>query len=471
MAHDSIDFISFRRESSGPSEVFGEDGKPFSHYGPVLEEMGRMGPGEWGRRVNLAHERLLGVQRDLGIPDREDKTYPTDYVPRLLPAAGWEVLERGLTQRMLAINEWLRRLERGKDEVVPAEILESSVLFDGSAPTRFGGVPNRQMGFDVVAVESGEAGGWEYLIIEDNAKMPVGIEPMHLLRARTAEVLPESYAALGVRPLDDLMGRFGEVLRAASPKSDPTIAVLSTGYEDQYYLDHNLFAREHGAILAGRREVELDRGGFLVHKESGRRIDVIYERIEDGRIYDDLPGLIESQAAGKVEAVFAPNLGIADDKGVYPFVPEMIRTYLGEEPILQNLRTYSLAVEKERDYVMDHFDELVVKSRSGWGGKGVLIAPEESEEAIREFRAGVEENPVEFVAQDPIDFSTHVLCETSEEGFVLRGSYADLRVHALAPDPETVWVIPGAMTRVAAPGSRLVNVSSGGRTKDTWVLG
>ena len=471
MAHDSIDFISFRRESSGPSEVFGEDGKPFSHYGPVLEEMGRMGPGEWGRRVNLAHERLLGVQRDLGIPDREDKTYPTDYVPRLLPAVGWEVLERGLTQRMLAINEWLRRLERGKDEVVPAEILESSVLFDGSAPTRFGGVPNRQMGFDVVAVESGEASGWEYLIIEDNAKMPVGIEPMHLLRARTAEVLPESYAALGVRPLDDLMGRFGEVLRAASPKSDPTIAVLSTGYEDQYYLDHNLFAREHGAILAGRREVELDRGGFLVHKESGRRIDVIYERIEDGRIYDDLPGLIESQAAGKVEAVFAPNLGIADDKGVYPFVPEMIRTYLGEEPILQNLRTYSLAVEKERDYVMDHFDELVVKSRSGWGGKGVLIAPEESEEAIREFRAGVEENPVEFVAQDPIDFSTHVLCETSEEGFVLRGSYADLRVHALAPDPETVWVIPGAMTRVAAPGSRLVNVSSGGRTKDTWVLG
>jgi len=471
VAHDSIDFISFRRESSGPSEVFGEDGKPFSHYGPVLEEMGRMGPGEWGRRVNLAHERLLGVQRDLGIPDREDKTYPTDYVPRLLPAAGWEVLERGLTQRMLAINEWLRRLEWGKDEVVPAEILESSVLFDGSAPTRFGGVPNRQMGFDVVAVESGEAGGWEYLIIEDNAKMPVGIEPMHLLRARTAEVLPESYAALGVRPLDDLMGRFGEVLRAASPKSDPTIAVLSTGYEDQYYLDHNLFAREHGAILAGRREVELDRGGFLVHKESGRRIDVIYERIEDGRIYDDLPGLIESQAAGKVEAVFAPNLGIADDKGVYPFVPEMIRTYLGEEPILQNLRTYSLAVEKERDYVMDHFDELVVKSRSGWGGKGVLIAPEESEEAIREFRAGVEENPVEFVAQDPIDFSTHVLCETSEEGFVLRDSYADLRVHALAPDPETVWVIPGAMTRVAAPGSRLVNVSSGGRTKDTWVLG
>jgi uncharacterized circularly permuted ATP-grasp superfamily protein len=470
MAHESVEF---RRGLSGPNEVFGGDGAPFSHYGPVLGEMGRMGPGEWGRRVDLAHERLLGVQRDLGIPDREDKTYPVDYVPRLVPAVGWEVLERGLTQRMLAINEWLRRLERGRDEVVPAEIVESSVLYDGSIPTRFGCVPNRQMGFDVVAVESGEAGGWEYRIIEDNAKMPVGIEPMHLLRERTAEVLPESYAALGVRPLDDLLGRFGEVLRAASPKEDPTIAVLTVGYEDQYFLDHNVFAREHGAILAGRHEVELDRGGYLVHKKSGRRIDVIYERIEDGRIYDDLPGLVESQVAGKVEAVFAPNLGIADDKGVYPFVPEMIRAYLGEEPILQNLRTYSLAVEEDRRYVMDRFDELVIKSRSGWGGKDVLIAPEESEEAIREFRAGVEGNPVEFVAQETIDFSTHVLCETggADGGFVLRDSYADLRVHALAPDPETVWVVPGAMTRVAAPGSRLVNVSSGGKTKDTWVLG
>lgn len=462
--------ITFERNLSGPNEVFGKDGKPFSHYGPVFEEMGRMGPGEWGRRVELAHERLMDVQRYLGISDREDKTYPVDYVPRLVPAVGWEVLERGLTQRMLAINEWLRRLEAAKDEVVPQEILASSTLYDGSIPTRFGSVPNRQMGFDVVAVESGEAGGWEYLIIEDNAKMPVGLEPMHLLRPRTAEVLPESYAALNVRPLDGLMARFGEVLRAVSSSEDPTIAVLSTGYEDQYFLDHNVFAREHGAILAGRGGVELDRNGYLVHKKSGRKIDVIYERIEDGRIYDDLPGLIESQAAGKVEAVFAPNLGIADDKGVYPFIPEMIRTYLGEEPILQNLRTYSLAIEEDRKYIMDHFDELVVKSRSGWGGKDVLIAPEETEETIREFREGVEKNPVEFVAQETIDFSTHVLCRTEDEGFVLQDSYADYRIHVLAPDEQTVWVVPGAMTRVAAPGSRLVNISSGGVTKDTWVL-
>jgi uncharacterized circularly permuted ATP-grasp superfamily protein len=460
--------IRFERGLTSPNEVFGPDGEPFPHYRPVLEEMGRMGTGEWRRRTHRARRWLLEKQRDLGmVPD--DEVHPTDFVPRVLPEADWAVLERGLAQRMLAINEWLRRLEAGEDEVVPEEVVQSSTLFDASIPTRFGDVPNRQMGFDIVAAE--RSGGWEYLVIEDNAKMPVGIEPMKVLRAMTPEVLPKSYEALRVRPLDGLMERFGEVVRAASPQPDPTIAILSTGPHDQYYLDHRVFADDLGAILAERHEVELDRDGRLVHKKSGRRIDIIYERIEDGRIYDDIEGLISSQATGLVDAVFAPNLGIADDKGVYPFIPEMIRTYLGQEPVLDNVPTYSLAVEEDRRFVLDHFDELVIKSRSGWGGKDVLIAPEESEEDIEEFRKTVEENPVEYVAQEMIDFSTHVLCETEEagSGFVLRDAHADYRIHALAPDAQTVEVLPGAMTRVAAPGSKLVNISSGGKMKDTWV--
>jgi len=461
--------IRFERGLSSPNEVFGPADEPFSHYRPVLEEMGRMGPGEWRRRTERAHRWLLEKQRELGmVPD--DKIHPIDYVPRILPAADWNILERGLAQRMFAINEWLRHLEVGKDEVVPEEIIESSTLFDASIPTRFGDVPNRQMGFDIVAAERpGQTGEWEYLVIEDNAKMPVGIEPMNILRAMTPDVLPESYTALRVRPLDGLMERFGEVVRAASPEPDPTLAILSTGPQDQYYLDHKVFASDLGAILAERHEVELDRDGRLVHKKSGRRIDIIYERIEDGRIYEDIRGLVESQARGLVDAVFAPNLGVADDKGVYPFIPKMIRTYLGEEPVLDNVETYSLAVEEDRRYVLDHFDELVIKSRSGWGGKDVLIAPEESKEDIEEFRETVEENPVEYVAQEMIDFSTHVLCETDEDDFILRDAHADYRIHALAPDTQTVEVVPGAMTRVAAPGSKLVNISSGGKMKDTWV--
>ena len=183
----------------------------------------------------------------------DDGVHPTDYVPRILPAADWDVLERGLAQRMRAINEWLRRFEAGKDEVVPKEVIESSTLFDASVPTRFGEVPNRQMGFDIVAeARSGRPGEWEYLIIEDNAKMPVGMEPMSLLRAMTPDVLPESYKTLNVRPLDGLMDIFGEVVRAASPEPDPTVAVLSTGPDDQYYIDHKIFAAELGAMLAER---------------------------------------------------------------------------------------------------------------------------------------------------------------------------------------------------------------------------
>jgi uncharacterized circularly permuted ATP-grasp superfamily protein len=460
--------MKVKLELSGPNEVFASDGTPRESYRSVLDELERMGAEEWEDRTSRVHEKLLAEQRNFGILEG-DKTHPTDWFPRLLSAAAWEVLERGLAQRMQAVNEFLRRLEAGNEEVVPREVIESSGLYDVEVPNRFGDVPARQMGFDLVAREEG--GGWKYLVIEDNARMPVGAMSMSRLRTLTPEVFPESYAALGVRPLRDLLGRLGEVLRAASPLPDPTLAILSTGPEDQYYLDHHLFAEETGAILAERHEIELDGKGYLVHKGSGRRIDVVYERIEEGRIYDDLPKLIESHLEGKVQAIFAPNVNIVDDKGVYPFIPKMIRHYLGEEPVVENVETWSLAVEEDRRYVMEHFDELVIKSRSGWGGKDVLIAPEESKETVEEFREMVEENPVEYVAQRPIDFSTHVLCSAENRELVLRDSYADYRIHALSPDPETIEVVPGAMTRVAAPGSRLVNISSGGVMKDTWVLG
>jgi uncharacterized circularly permuted ATP-grasp superfamily protein len=460
--------MNVKFEQSGPNEVFKKDETPRELYRPVLDELERMGPEGWEERTSRVHEKLLAEQRGYGILEG-DKTHPTDWFPRLISAFSWEVLERGLAQRMRAINEFLKRLEAGKEEVVPREVIESSGLYDVSVPDRFGEVPTRQMGFDLVAVE--DTGGWRYLVIEDNARMPVGAMSMSRLRALTPEVFPESYAALGVRPLGDLLGRLGEVLRAASPLPDPTLAILSTGPEDQYYLDHNLFAEQTGAILAERHEVELDGAGYLVHKETGRRIDVIYERIEEGRIYNDLPKLVEAHLEKRVHAIFAPNVNVVDDKGVYPFIPDMIRTYLGEEPIVENLETWSLAVEDDRRYVMEHFDELVIKSRSGWGGKGVLISPEESEETVEEFRKMVEENPVEYIAQRTIDFSTHVLCSAEDGELRLRDSYADYRVHTLSPDPDTVEVVPGAMTRVAAPGSRLVNISSGGVMKDTWVLG
>ena len=469
----------FERTLPGANEVFLPDGTPRPVYEPLFEELAKSGPGRWKENLRRAHELLLDEQHRFGILEG-DRTHPTDWFPRVVPADDWERLERGTIQRMRAINEFLRRLEAGKEEIVPREVIESSILYDTTVKDRFGPVPVRQVAFDIVAVESargGQTGGWEYVVIEENAKMPVGLAAMTRRRRMSGEIFfPGSLSGLPVRPLEGWLARLGDSLRAASPKGpEATLAVVSSGPADQFYLDHNIYAEEMGAILAETKHLTFDRDGYLVHEPSDRRIDVVYERVDEDTLYADLPELIDCHVEGKVHVLFAPNSEIVDDKGVYAFVPEMVRTYLGEEPLIQNARTWSLAVPEDRKYVMEHFGELVVKSRGGYGGKEVMIGPEEAKESIERFRRQVEANPVEYIAQTMIDFSTHVLCEadTENDTFKLVDSHADYRVLALNPEPEDpsiVEIVPGSLTRVAAPGSHLVNISSGGKMKDTWVL-
>jgi uncharacterized circularly permuted ATP-grasp superfamily protein len=465
--------VRFERALSGTNEVFLPDGTPRRIYAPVLDELQRTGPRRWGEKLRRAHGLLLEEQHAFGILDG-DKTHPTDWVPRIVPASDWERLARGLEQRLRAINHFLRRLEAGEEEVVPREVLESSILYDAETPNRFGEVPVRQIAFDVVAVEN--HGGWEYLVIEENAKMPVGLAAMTRRRRMSREVFfARSHAGLPVRSLDGWLGRLGEALRAASLEGpDATLAVVTSGPGDQFYLDHHIYAQEMDAVLAETEELRVDGDGFLVHEPTGRRIDVIYERVDEDRLYAEVRGLLECHLQGKVHVLFAPNSEVVDDKGVGVFIPEMVRTYLGEEPLIQNAKTWSLAVEEDRRYVMDRFEELVVKSRGGYGGKEVMIGPEETQESIERFRKMVEKNPTEYVAQETIDFSTHVLCEVEDDDFLLRDSYADYRMLALAPDPhdpDVVETVPGSLSRVAAPGKHVVNISSGGKMKDTWVLG
>jgi uncharacterized circularly permuted ATP-grasp superfamily protein len=285
---------------------------------------------------------------------------------------------------------------------------------------------------------------------------------------------PESYRRLPVHPLDGWLERLGHALRAASKRGDDaTLAVVTSGPDDQFYLDHHIYAEEMDATLVETRDLGFDDEGYLVDERTGRRIDVIYERVDEDTLYAEVPGLLECHLAGRVHVLFAPNSEIIDDKGVYPFIPDMVRTYLGEDPLIENARTWSLAIDEDYGYVMDRFGELVVKSRGGYGGKEVMIGPEETRESVERFRKVVEKNPVEYVAQEVIDFSTHVLCETDEVDFVLRDSYADYRMLVLAPDPydpDVVETVPGSLSRVAAQGKHVVNISSGGKMKDTWVL-
>jgi uncharacterized circularly permuted ATP-grasp superfamily protein len=469
--------VRFERALPGTNEVFLPEGVPRTIYESVLDELERTGPGRWEEKLRRAHGLLLEEQRSFGILEG-DKTHPTDWIPRIVPASDWERLVQGLEQRLRAINEFLRRLEAGKEEVVPREVIESSILYDTSIRDRFGAVPVRQIAFDVVAVESGragETGGWEYLVIEENAKMPVGLAPMTRRRLMSSEVFfPESYERLPVHSLDGWLERLGRALRAASKKGDDaTLAVVTSGPDDQFYLDHYIYAEEMDAILAETGDLVFDDEGYLIHEHTGRGIDVIYERVDEDTLYAEVPGLLECHLTGKVHVLFAPNSEIIDDKGVYPFIPDMVRTYLGEEPLTENAHTWSLAIEEDYKYVMDHFGELVIKSRGGYGGKEVMIGPEETKESVDRFRKVVEKNPVEYVAQEVIDFSTHVLCETDEDDFLLRDSYADYRMLVLAPDPydpDVVETVPGSLSRVAAPGKHVVNISSGGKMKDTWVL-
>jgi uncharacterized circularly permuted ATP-grasp superfamily protein len=461
--------VRFERRLPAPNEVFDDSGDPRPRYRPVLEELEELGAAGWRKRTEKAHELLLEEQREVFGILEGDKTHPTDWMPRIVPAADWERLERGLVQRYRAINEFLRRLEVGKEEVVPEEVIESSILYDTSVPNRFGKVPVRQVAFDIVAVE--ESGRWEYQILEENAKMPVGLAPLSRRRKMVSEVVfPEAYERSPVYPVAGWLQRLGESLRAASGTPDPTLAVVSGGPEDQFYLDHHIYAREMDAVLAEVKDLGFDSEGYLVHTPSGRRIDVVYERVDEDVLYAELPELVECHVEGRVHVLFAPNSEIVDDKGVYAFIPEMVRTYLGEEPLLHNPRTWSLAIPEDYRYVMDNFEKLVVKSRGGYGGKEVMIGPEESKESVEKFRRLVEADPTEFIAQEVVDFSTHVVCTAEGDEVLMQDSYADYRILGLAPDDDTIEIVPAPLTRVAAPGSHLTNISSGGKMKDTWVL-
>jgi uncharacterized circularly permuted ATP-grasp superfamily protein len=464
--------MRFEPSLAGPNEVFCSDGTPRPPYPGVLEELERHGPSAWKDKLSRAHRLLLDEQHAFGLVEG-DRTHPTDWMPRIVPARDWERLERGLSQRARAINHFLRAFEAGTDEVVPKDVIETSLLYDATMPNRFGAVPVRQIAFDVVAVEG--PAGWDYVILEENAKMPVGLAPMTRRRMMSRGVFfPDSFAKLPVRSLEGWLQRLGTCLRAASPKGDDaTLAVVSGGPADQFYLDHHIYAAEMGGILSETTDLAFDADGYLVHAPSGRRIDIVYERVDEDKLYADLPELVRCHASGKAHVLFAPNSEIIDDKGVYLFVPEMIRTYIGEEPLIPNAESWSLAIEDERRYVMDHFGELVVKSRSGYGGKEVMIGPERTPDGVERFRKIVEANPVEYIAQRMVDFSTHLICEVEGEEFGLRDSYTDYRVIALCPnptDPDVVEIVPGCLSRVASRGSHLTNISSGGKMKDTWVL-
>ncbi|HEV2092463.1 MAG TPA: circularly permuted type 2 ATP-grasp protein [Rubrobacter sp.] len=443
------------------NEAFDGDGPARPHYRPLLEVLGAMRDGEFAARISRANGRLreMGATFVLpGDPDDEGRIFPVDWVPRIIPADHWKTLSAGLSQRGRAINAWLREVYGGDQDVVPDEILRESVFYK---PHAFPGeAPVHVYGPDVVHVEPGR-----YVVLEDNARVPSGIAYTDVLRGVGMEFLPELFEGYRVAGIFAYYSRLKETLLAAVPPGvdDSHVAVVTRGERDSAFFEHERIARSCGLPLLTLSDCFV-RGGEVRVRPDGRRLDAMYRRFDEDYVDTDLPEMKDAYLNGKIGFANAFGAGVADDKAVFPFVPAMIERYLGERPVLQNAPTYSLVEEEARSEVLDRLPELVIKPREGYGAQGMLIGPEASREDLDAAARRLKRHPAGFVAQECLDFSTHLTYDGRKEP---SEAFVDLRAFVL---PALDHVVPGGLTRVARPGTRVVNSSAGGSSKDTWVL-
>ena len=444
------------------NEVFEGGRAARAHYRPLMDVLGAMKEGEFAGRISEADGRLRELGATFVLPDAPDDTgriFPVDWVPRIIPADHWRTLSAGLSQRGRAINAWLREVYGGDQDVVPDEILRESVFY---RPHTYPGVaPVHVYGPDVVHVEPGE-----YVVLEDNARVPSGIAYADVVRRVGMEVLPELFEGYRVAGIFSYYSWLRETLLAAAPPGvdEPYVAVVTRGERDSAFFEHERIARSCGLPLLTLSDCFV-KGGEVRVRPDGRRLDAMYRRFDEDYVDTDLPEMKDVYLEGKIGFANAFGAGVADDKAVFPFVPDMIGRYLRERPILQNAPTYSLIEEETRAEVLDRLPELVLKPREGYGAQGMLIGPEASREDIDDAVRRVRQYPAGFVAQECLDFSTHLTLDGETEP---EEAFVDLRAFVL---PALGHVMPGGLTRVARPGTRVVNSSAGGSSKDTWVLG
>lgn len=446
------------------NEVF-EAGKPREVYAPLMKIIERLGHDEFSRLSEAARERLRELGATFPLPDEDggkERVPPADWLPRIIPSDHWRRISAGVLQRGKALNAWLTDLYNGEQTVVPRQIVESSVFYR-EAPLPEPSVPNpvHVYGPDLVHLGSGE-----YVVLEDNVRVPSGIAYSEVLRRAGLDTMGDLFAPYEIADGSAYYSMLRVSLESAAPSGveDPCVAILTRGEEDSAYFEHSRVAEACGLRLRTLADCHVENGE-LRDRSDGRRIDVVYRRFDEDYIKTDLPELEEVYENGKVCFANALGVGVADDKAVFPYVPAMIRHYLGEEPILENAPTHSLIESGQRDEALSRLDELVLKPREGYGGHGLTVGPEADEATVNQARDHAREDPVNFIAQETLDFSTHVL----EDGDVqnMEESYIDLRTFVL---PAVDYVMPGGLTRVANPGTRVVNSSAGGRVKDTWVL-
>ena len=401
-------------------------------------------------------------------------------MPRVLAADEWSVIEKGVRQRVLALEAFLADVYGGRailhDRVIPHRMIMTSPHFHRAVAgiNPHGGVRVHVAGIDLVRDHNGR-----FCVLEDNLRCPSGISYVIENRRAMTRVFPELFQSHSVRPAAEYPMRLLHALRATAPRRtgrDPIVVVLTPGVYNSAYFEHSFLARQMGVeLVEGRDLVCRDRIVYMRTTEGERRVDVVYRRVDDEYLDpvhfrpDSLvgcPGILDAARAGNVTIANMAGNGVADDKAIYCFVPAMIEYYLGEKPVLDNVKTYRL---EDRDVLADclsRLDQLVWKPVDGSGGYGILIGPTARDSELEALRAHVLADPRGWIAQEPVALST---APTFVDG-VLAARHVDLRPFAVN-DGEKVWVVPGGLTRVALPeGSLIVNSSQGGGSKDTWVI-
>ena len=432
------------------------------------------------RRVGITFA-VYGAKDEEGAGN--ERLIPFDLIPRIIPSHEWSSLQQGLVQRVTALNRFIRDIYHGQDilraGIVPADLIVNNTQY---RPEMAGvHVPKdiyaHIAGIDIVRAPNAQGAG-EYYVLEDNLRVPSGVSYMLENRKMMMRLFPDLFNQHKVAPVAHYPDMLLDTLRASAPANadEPTVVVLTPGMHNSAYFEHAFLAQQMGVELVEGQDLQVkDKFVYMRTTRGLQRVDVIYRRVDDDFLDPEVfragstlgcHGLMEAYRAGNVGICNAVGTGVADDKSVYPYVPEMIRFYLGEEPILKNVPTWMCRKPDDLQYVLAHLRDLVVKEVHGAGGYGMLIGPAATHAEIEAFRAALIANPAGYIAQPTLSLSS---CPTYvDSGIAPR--HIDLRPFVLSG--REVQMVAGGLTRVALQeGSLVVNSSQGGGTKDTWVLG
>jgi uncharacterized circularly permuted ATP-grasp superfamily protein len=462
-------------------EVFSSSAAPRPHYDSLVSRLKALGNTAFDRRRRMTDVlfRNQGITFTVYSDTRGvEKIFPFDLVPRIVPDKEWQHIERGLVQRITALNLFCQDIYHGqrilKERIIPPDLIYGAKMFRREM---FGVKVPRDIYIHICGTDLIRDKDGTYYVLEDNGRTPSGVSYVLENRAVMKRVFPALFSAYRVRAIEDYPYNLLQCLKYIAPHhvDDPGIAILTPGIYNSAYFEHSFLARQMGVELVEGRDLLVDKG-FLYMRTTGglRRVDVLYRRVDDDFL-DPLcfrpdsilgvPGLMNVYRVGNLALANAVGTGVSDDKAIYPFVPDMIKFYLGQEAILPNVPTYICARDNDCKYVLENLHQLVVKSTNESGGYGMLMGHQAPKEEREKFGEMIKADPRNFIAQPVVQLSQH----PSYVDDHFEGRRVDLRPYILYG--EKVIVMPGGLTRVALrKGSLVVNSSQGGGSKDTWVL-